>query len=189
MICIGHNNYDNGGTLSVPKGNPFRLSLCPVRIAPSQDDASFWDIDDISVKFTRQNWDGQDADYELTEEGDIIIQVPATLKCVTYGLEVTGTYQGYPWRWADCSVFRVVECNQESDVNPLESFGVETYYIYDEITTSFDGEKLLLETHAHAWVEGNTLHLMASKATDIEVIKDTVIIKEYGRENIENRCS
>ena len=181
-----HNHYDHGEVIAVPKGNPFRLSLCPQRIAPAQRSASFADITDLSVRLTRQNWDGQDADYELTEEGDIIINVPSTLKCVTYGLELSGTYNGDPWRWADCSVFRVTDCNPCSSVNPMETFGIETYYIYDDIITSFNEEKLLLETHGHAWFEGDTLHLMESEGTEIDILKDTLIIKEYGRESIEN---
>lgn len=176
--------------LKVPRGNPFKMHLCPQRIAPAQQDASFRDITDLSVRLTRHNWDGIDAEFDYTEDGDIIIQVPSVLKCVTYGVELTGTYNGKSWRWADCSVFRVVECNCRSNVQFEESFDVETYYIYDDIIPSYEAseEALVLNTHAHAWFEGGTLHLVATEGTDIEIIKDTLIIREYGRENIENHC-
>ena len=103
--------------LKIPRGNPFKMNLCPQRIAPAQQDASFRDITDLSVRLTRHNWDGIDAEFDYTEDGDIIIQVPSVLKCVTYGVELTGTYNGKSWRWADCSVFRVVECNCRSNVH------------------------------------------------------------------------
>lgn len=193
MICTTHNYNNCGNILTIPKGNPFRVSLCPQRIAPAQRSASFADITDLSVRLTRQNWYGQDAVYELTEEGDIIIQVPATLKCTTYGLELSGTYQGNPWRWKDCSVFCVTECNPCSNMQGFESFGVETYYIYDDIIPTYDkdNEALVLNTHAHAWVDDEgALHLRESDSVSIETIKNTLIIRQYGRtgENIEGRC-
>jgi len=168
------------------------MHLCPQRIAPAQAQASFRDITDLKVRLTRHNWDGVDANFDYTEDGDIIIEVPSTLKCVTYGVELTGTYDSKPWRWADCSVFHVTECNPCSNVQTEESFDVETYYIYDDIFATYDKtrEALVLNTHAHAWVENGVLHLRESENVSIEKIKNTLIIREYGRprENIENHC-
>lgn len=175
--------------LRVPRGNPFKIHLCPQRIAPKQQNASFVDITDLKVRLTRHNWDGKDINHEITVDGDLLILVPPTLKSVTYGVELSGTYNGLEWRWADCSVFRVVDCNPCDNVDGLESFAADTYYIYDDIIPSYDKEteSLIIGTHAHAWFEGNELHLMPSESTDIEFINDTLIIRQNGRENIENR--
>lgn len=179
--------------LKIPRGNPFRMHLCPQRIAPAQEQASFRDITDLSVRLTRHNWDGIDADFDYTEDGDIIIQVPSTLKCVTYGVELSGTYQGNPCRWKDCNVFRVTECNPCSNMQGFESFDVETYYIYDDIIPTYDkdNEALVLNTHAHAWVDDEgALHLRESDSVSIETINNTLIIRQHGRteENIEGCC-
>ena len=178
--------------LKIPRGNPFKMHLCPQRIAPAQQDASFFDIADLSVRLTRYNWDGIDAEFDYTEDGDIIIQVPPTLKCVTYGIELKGTYNGEPWRWADCYVFCVTECSPCSNMQGFESFDVETYYIYDDIIPTYDkeNEALVLNTHAHAWVEDGALHLRESGNVEIEVKNNTLIIKQHGRtgENIEDCC-
>ena len=167
--------------INIPHGNVFNLHVCPQRIAPKQENASFAPITDFSVNVIRQGYESISVSYDITEDGDLIAHCPSNLKCVTYGLEISGKYEGNPWRWADCSIFRIVECNPASNVWGMESFAPETYYIYDGIKPSSDGESLVLDTHAHAWAEGNTLHLMASEETNVTFEGETIIINQNGR--------
>ena len=167
--------------INIPKGNAFNLHVCPQRIAPKQENASFNDITDFSVSVTRQGYETISVPFTRTEDGDLIAHCPANLKCVTYGLEISGKYEGNNWRWADCSIFRIVECNPASNVWGMESFAPETYYIYDGIIPSSDGESLVLDTHTHAWAEGTTLHLMSSEETEVTFDGNNIIINQHGR--------
>lgn len=180
--------------IRIPKGNAFNLHVCPQRIAPKQKDASFNDIDDLAVRLTRQGGEAVPVTHTRTEDGDLIIHCPETLKNVAYGVEIFGRYQGNAWRWADCAVLRMVDCNPESNVWGMESFAPETYYIYDDVTPSLeaidgspDGQTLVLETHGHAVREGDTLVLYEGERTTYNIEDGVLTITQHQNENRESQ--
>ena len=99
--------------LRVPYGNDFRLHLCYKNLVPSEEDGvSFADIGDMVVVLTRFPDMKTSVDYELTDEGDMIIILPSGMLVKSlYSLEITGTYEGHPWRWKALPLFRIVDAN------------------------------------------------------------------------------
>lgn len=177
--------------LDIPRGNDFRLHICPRRIARAEKTATFNDIDGLAATVTRA-YREIPCTYELTENGDIIVKVKAaslwqTVGEAVYGVAVSGQYNGDAWRWHDCSVFRIVECNPCSDVQAMESFSADTYFIYDDIVPTIKDDALDLDTHGHAWMEGGILHLMESENTSISIDNYKIIIK-HGREDNKGGC-
>lgn len=168
--------------LKIPKGNDFKIRISPQRIAPRQGEgASFAPIEGLSAMITRQNGESVQADYTLTEDGDIIVNIPSTLKSVTYGLELTGVYEGDKWRWGDCSLFQIVDCNPCSNVQPLESFAADTYDIFDLPIPSLEEETLALETNGHSWISGGTLYIMGAENADGSgFISRVVVMDNHG---------
>lgn len=175
--------------IRVSRGNDFRLRICPKRIAPKET-ATFKDVTDLVAKISRMPGDEQIVQHEVTDEGDVIIFIPAnTQKCSVYGVELSGKHNGNSWRWKDCEVFQITECNPCANMLTFETFDPETYYIYDDIQPSFDKdeEALVLCTHAHAWVEDGTLYLMESDLVSIyKDRKGNLIIQQNG--NIKGNC-
>lgn len=111
MICSNTKNSHGGDILAIPSGNDFKIRISPARIVPRQQEASFALIDGLAAKVTRNNGEARKVEHKITPDGDIIVSIPHDLKCVVYGLELNGTYQGDAWQWADCSIFHIVDCN------------------------------------------------------------------------------
>ena len=129
---------------------------------------------------TRKNGEKVELTY-TKKDGNIIVDFPSTLKCLTYGVELTGTYEGDNWRWADCEVFEIVECNPCSNVEPLESFAADTYDIYDYPVPDVEDETLSLITNGHAWMADGTLYIMgAENADDSQFLSRIVVMDDHG---------
>ena len=124
--------------LRVPRGNDFRLRLTPKAVAPAgaQD---FRDIGNLAACLVK-GYSSQKipCDYTLTSAGDILIEISGTQSCTTYGIELTGTYEGAAWRYKDCKVFRIVDCNHDSNVTDWETFAPEEYVIEVNLLTSIN---------------------------------------------------
>ena len=176
--------------IRVSRGNDFRLRICPKRIAP-RESGTFLDVTDLMAKISRKPGDELIVQHEVTEEGDVIIFIPANVqKCSIYGVELSGRHNGHAWRWKDCEVFQITECNPCANMLSFETFDPETYCIYDDIQPSIDAdeEALVLGTHAHAWVEDGTLYLMESDLISIDKDrKGNLIIQENG--NFKGNCN
>lgn len=168
--------------LKIPKGNDFKIRISPQRIAPRQGvGASFNDIADFRAMITRQNGKPIPIDYTRTEEGDVIVNIPSTLKNVTYGLELTGTYNGDIWRWGDCSLFQIVDCNPCSNVQSLESFAADTYDIFDLPIPSLEDETLAFQTNGNSWISNGTLYIMGAENADGSgFISRVVVMDNHG---------
>ena len=123
--------------LRVPRGNDFRLRLKPKTVAPAgaQD---FRDIDNLKVSLAKGYVQRIPCDYTLTSAGEILIEISGTQSCTTYGIELTGTYEGNAWRYKDCKVFRIVDCNHDSNVTDWETFAPEEYEIEVNLLTSIN---------------------------------------------------
>lgn len=176
--------------IKVSRGNDFRLRVCPRRIAP-KDSATFHDVTDLMAKISRTPGDEMIVPHEVTLEGDVIVTIPAAVqRRSVYGLELSGKHNGNSWRWKDCEVFQITECNPCANMLSFETFDPETYCIYDDIQPSLDAdeEALVLGTHAHAWVEDVTLYLMESDLISIDKDrKGNLIIQNHG--NFKGNCT
>ena len=163
-------------TLRIPYGNPFRLCICRSNVAPGNpDDITFADIDDLQVTLTRIVGDIPVA-HEVMDNGDLMIIGEATLPATAYGIMMTGTYKGHPWRWRARRVFSIVLYNADSSDEPSETFDVETYYIDDILDVEVSGDTMTFITHGHADMDDGDLILHETKGTTIEVQGDTLII-------------
>lgn len=163
-------------TLRIPYGNPFQLCICRSNVAPGNpDDITFADIDDLQVTLTRIVGDIP-VTHEVMGNGDLMIIGEATLPATAYGIMMTGTYNGHPWRWRTRRVFSIVLYNADSSDEPSETFDVETYYIDDILNVEVSGDTMTFITHGHADMDDGNLILQETKSTTIEVQGDTLII-------------
>ena len=170
--------------LRVPYGNDFRLHICYKNVVPSEDDdASFADIQDLVVVLTRFPDNNTSVDYELTDDGDILITLPSDMLTKSlYSLEITGTYDGHPWRWQALPLFRIVDANACDYVHGLETFGEETYYVDDTLEAEIDGDTLTLTTHGHASLEDGVITIQSGNTFTVDKINKSVNIQHYGNQ-------
>lgn len=168
--------------LRVPYGNDFRLHICYKNVVPSEEEGiSFADIEDMVVVLKRFPDISTSVDYELTDEGDIMITLPSGMLAKSlYSLEMTGTYDGHPWRWQALPLFRIVNANACDNVHGLETFGEETYYVDDTLEAEIDGDTLTLTTHHIATLDKGVLTIQSGKTVGIDNIKKSVTIQHYG---------
>ena len=178
----------NDDILRVPYGNDFRLHICYKNVVPSEDDGvSFADIQDLVVLLKRFPDFNTSADYEVTEEGDILITLPSGMLAKSlYSLEMTGTYDGHPWRWQALPLFRIVDANACDNVSGMETFGEETYFVDDTLEAEIDGDTLTLTTHGLATLDNGVITLQSGNTVTIDNINKTVTI-QYG--NQQNRIT
>lgn len=163
--------------MEIPYGNPFRLFVCRSNVAPSNpDDVTFADIEGLNVCIVRMLGKRTEVGYEIVD-GDLLISISADEVIRTiYGLEMTGTYNGQPWRWKGDNVFRIVDSNKQSNVQPMETFGVETYYVDDILWVEVEDDTMTFTSHGHASLDGGTLALQSTEDTDVAVIGDKLVI-------------
>jgi len=168
-----------GGILRVPYGNPFRLFICRDNVAPGNpDDVTFADIDDLRVEITRiiRNTIVQ---HEVQPDGDLMLTIPVAIQHrTTYGILMTGTYHGHPWRWKVGNVFSIVDENADSSVSGMESFDVETYYLDDILDVEVTGDTMTFITHGHADIFDNTLTLQDTDDMEVTIEGDTIYFTE-----------
>lgn len=164
--------------LSIPRGNDFRLHICGLDVAPGAKDADFGDIEGLKAYVV--SWLGRRDEVEMTTDGtDIIITVAAEIqRCTVYGVELTGTYNGHPWRWKAGNVFRIVESNCEASEQPMETFGVETYYLRDTLMFEIVGDTLHIYSDGHASIKGGTLKLQETRNMGLAVVDDAIVASE-----------
>ena len=174
----------NGNILRIPYGNDFRLHICYKNVVPSGEDVvSFADIDDIVVVLKRFPDISTSVEYELTDEGDIMITLPSGMLTKSlYSLEITGMYEGHPWRWKALSLFRIVDANACGNVQGMETFGEETYYVDDTLEAEIDGDTLTLTTHGLATLDNGVITLQSGNTVYVDNINKSVTIQFYGNQ-------
>ena len=175
----------NQDILRVPYGNDFRLHLCYKNVVPSEDDGvSFADITDLVVALKRFPDYQTTVDYELTEDGDLLITLPSGMLARSlYSIEVTGTYDGQPWRWKALPIFRIVDANACGNVQGMETFGEETYFVDDILEAEIDGDTLTLTTHHLATLDNGVITLQSGNTVGIDNINKSVTIQFYGNQS------
>lgn len=162
-------------TLRIPYGNPFRLCICRSNVAPGNpEDITFADIDDLQVYLTRIVGDIP-VEHEVMENGDLMIIGDATLPATAYGIMMTGTYNGIPWRWRARLVFSIVLYNADGSDEPSETFGVETYYIDDILDVEVDGDTMTFITHGHVKMDNGTLDIQSTADCEVTVEGDAIV--------------
>ena len=173
MNCI-HNRQ----LLTVPSGNDFRIHLCRRDVAPGNHaDVTFVDIQDLKAYVTGFPNLRIFTTHQVHDDGDIIVDIDSTkLQHYTYGIELTGRYNGHPWRWKCDKVFKVSDTNCESSVQGMESFGVETYYIGDVVDVDFEYDSVIFASEGHVYFEGDALVLQDTEDTSFGFEEDALVI-------------
>jgi hypothetical protein len=166
--------------LTIPRGNDFRIHLCLADVTPSAPDGvTFADIEGMQAYLVRFPNIRYDIGYELTDNGDIRIIVPADAQiCTKYGIEMVGTYEGQSWRFKCSDAFRIADSNCESSVQGMETFGEEVYYIFDTLEFEIVGDTLHIYTDGHASLANGTLSLQETDGTSLGVKRDSIIATE-----------
>ena len=101
----------------------------------------------------------------------------ATIPATAYGIMMTGTYNGHPWRWRARRVFSIVLFNADSSDEPSETFDVETYYIDDILDVEVSGDTMTFITHGHVKMDNSTLDIQSTGDCEVTV-------EGEGKENI-----
>jgi len=164
-------------TLTVPRGNDFKVHLCRKDVAPGNSNGmDFRAIDNLEAFATKEPGMRLPLEHKISADGDIVISVNAEIhKLSTYGIEMTGTYHGHNWRWKCCEVFRLSDCSCESTVKGMESFDVETYYIWDSLDFDIKDDTMLVTSDGHADIVDGTLILQATDTTDLAIEGDAIV--------------
>jgi hypothetical protein len=148
-------------------------------VAPGNpDNITFADIDDLRVEITRiiRN---KHVQHEVMDDGDLLIHIPVSAQSrTTYGILMTGTYNGHPWRWKASKVFSIVDENADSSMEGMESFDVETYYIWDILDIEVSGDTMTFITHAHADIADETLIMQDTDDMEVTIEGDTIVFTE-----------
>lgn len=173
-------NCKRDNELVIPRGNDFKIHICLADVVPSApSDKTFTDVDNLQAYIVRFPGVRTSVGYELTETGDLLILVPAEVQLPTkYGIELTGTYNGNAWRFKCVKVFRLSDSNCESNVQGMETFGVETYYFKDVLWVDVSGDTLDIISDGHAWIDGDVLHLQDTEETEISFRGSKMIVTQ-----------
>jgi len=169
-------NCNCGHILRVPYGNPFRIAICRNNVAPGNpDNVTFADIDNLRVEITRI-MRNKHVQHEVMENGDLLIDMPVSAQSrTTYGILMTGIYQGHPWRWKASKVFSIVDENADSSMEGMESFDVETYYVWDSLDFDIENDTLEIISDGHADIVDGVLMLQSTDATELTIDGDTIV--------------
>lgn len=164
-------------TLIIPSGNDFCIHLCRKDVAPANpDEIDFSLIDNLEAYATKESGIRIPLEYQIDKDGDILIIINADAhKLSTYGIELKGKFRGHNWRWKCCAVFRLTDCSCDSTVKGMESFDVETYYIWDSLDFDIKDDTMLVTSDGHADIVDGTLILQATDTTDLAIEGDTIV--------------
>ena len=170
MLC------QNNSTLSIPKGNDFRLHLCSIDIVPGMHEADFRLIEGMQAYIVAYTGRRDKVQHNI-QGADIIIEVPAQIqRWGDYDLELSGEYLGHTWRWKARCVFRIINYNNEASHRHVETLGVETYYINDVVWVEFEDETMTLSSDGHVSIHNDVLELQDTEDTTFEIVGDTLYI-------------
>lgn len=164
--------------LTIPRGNPFLIHLCRKDVAPNNpDDVDFSSIDGLRCYITTPMGARIGIPHEV-ENGDLFLAIPADLRLTTYGIELVGEYNGFPWRWKCGKAFRISDTNCESSVQGMESFAPETYYLWDVADVSFEGDAVIFASEGHVYFDGDALVLQDTEDTTFGFEGDAIVVNE-----------
>ncbi len=75
----------------------------------------------------------------VVEDNNAIISFDGTQGLGWYGLEMSGTFEGAPWRFAVVQVFQIVETNEKANVPSWTILTDQTYFVEGVITMYASG--------------------------------------------------
>ena len=170
------NCNQNIDILTIPRGNPFLIHLCRKDVAPNNpDDVDFTAIDGLRCYITTPMGARVSVETKV-ENGDLLLSIPADLRLTTYGIELVGEYEDFPWRYKRRNAFRISDTNCESSVQGMESFGVETYYIGDVVDVYFEYDSVIFASEGHVYFEGDALVLQDTEDISFGFEEDALVI-------------
>lgn len=168
----------NKDILTIPRGNGFKLHICLSDVAPSNPNGvTFSDVEGMEAYIVRFLDERTSVAYDITDSGDLLLDVPSdALAASLYGIELTGAYNGQPWRFKCAAAFRITDSNCVSSAQGMETFGTETYYIRDVLVFEEEDNTLAIMTEGHASLDNDTLTLQATEGTALCIHGDTLEI-------------
>ena len=128
-----HNNHN---TLRIPFGNDFRLAICRDDVAPgNHTGVTFADVHDLRACIVSALGRRIQVQHQVAQDGDLMLTVLAEpLRCMSYAVVITGSFQGHKWRWSARKCFTIVPDNDAANMAEIESFDIETYYLHDTLS-------------------------------------------------------
>ena len=85
----------------------------------------------------------------IIEDNNAIVSFSDGDGCGWYGMEMSGTYNGKPWRWCVENVFQIVETNERANV-PSWTFMVDNQYFMTGVLMLISGDRQQAD-----WAETN----------------------------------
>ena len=122
--------------MRIPDGNAFKLRIAgQIKTGEYVETADFSVVRNMIVNFVRRGREAQTSSVDGA--GRIVVENDGSLARGVYGVELTGYYNGEPWRFYVKDVFQIVNENAESD----EPTGVDNVPVYDvTVDVSFGGD-------------------------------------------------
>ena len=123
--------------LRIPDGNAFKLRITgEILVENYRETADMSIISHLTVNFVRRGRLPQTASVD--SQGRIVAFNNGSLARGEYGVELTGYYNGEPWRFFQQDVFEIVDASSEVS----ESTGSDVAIYDTTITVSFGGDNV-----------------------------------------------
>ena len=123
--------------LRIPDGNAFKLRITgEILVENYRETADMGIISHLAVNFVRRGRLPQTASVD--SQGRIVALNDGSLARGEYGVELTGYYNGEPWRFFQQDVFEIVDASTEVS----ESTGSDVAIYDTTITVSFGGDNV-----------------------------------------------
>ncbi len=122
--------------IKIPDGNAFKLRITGnIKIEEYSEEADFSVINSLKVNFVRRSRIAQTS--VVNPQGKIVVENEGNLACGIYGVELTGYYNGEPWRYFMKDVFEIIDETEEADPGT----SVDNVLTYDvSMDVSFGGD-------------------------------------------------
>ena len=165
--------------MRIPDGNAFKLRIAgQIKTGEYVETADFSVVRNMIVNFVRRGREAQTSSVDGA--GRIVVENDGSLARGVYGVELTGYYNGEPWRFYVKDVFQIVNENAESD----EPTGVDNVPVYDvTVDVSFGGDGISAAfveaaVNMHNSDENSHPHILgelSGKVDDVEVDGESVV--------------
>ena len=120
--------------LRIVRGNAFAIRLTVSAIHIDGTPVENFVLGDSEAVLKVMHLDAKTPKEFIVIGNDAIISFGGDLSLGWYGLEMTGTFNGKPWRWCVPQVFQVVETNAKANIPEWAVLTDETYSINGVMT-------------------------------------------------------
>ena len=128
-------NCKNTSLLRVVRGNAFKLKIAVEAYTTGGRRVESFSVDEAELKLYK-NGSLTAKEYTIIEGTTILVEFDGSDALGIYGFQMSGNYEGEAWRWANWTVFQIVETNEKAYIPDGCVVLEDTYLIGVNITLS-----------------------------------------------------